>query len=169
MRTEPDVTVLDFQWEGPLTVEKAQTASEASDYGLYQIYGTHAVFGSDALLYIGLSDRKLGIRLAEHYKNWIKWENCVTAIYFGRMGGITQLEESQHIAWGENIRRAESLLIYYCSPPYNSDGIRNLPKFPATAVLNFRKRHRLPMIVSNLYEHSPVDDDRFKLYSNKKI
>jgi len=171
MRSIERATVLDVLWQGPHSLEDACKADTSEDYGLYQVYGTHAVLGSDCLLYIGLTKdggekRRFGQRFLEHAEEWIKWENLITGIYLGRLGGIEPIDESRHKEWGDMIARAESLLIYYCSPPYNSKGIKQIDKTaPPTIVMNFGRRHRLPMIVSNLYEQSPVDDDVFKPYS----
>lgn len=52
---------------GPYTVEEARAArDDATDYGSYQIYGTHPVYGSSVLLYIGRTDRQtFGVRLSQ--------------------------------------------------------------------------------------------------------
>ena len=39
-----------IEWEGPFSFDKVR--ANRDDYGLYQIYGEHIIFGKDSLLYI---------------------------------------------------------------------------------------------------------------------
>ena len=43
-----------IEWEGPFSIEEVLELNDGNkDYGLYQIYGHHIVYGKDSLLYIG--------------------------------------------------------------------------------------------------------------------
>jgi hypothetical protein len=151
-----DVAVLDLQWEGPFTLEQIGQFDHAHDHGVYQIYGTHNVLGSDTLLYIGMANqRTFAARVPEH--DWIDWEPGSANIYLGRLSGTHQMTEAGWPEWEEMINRAEVLLIFFCSPPYNSFGIRELRPLPPTIIANYRRRHRLPPLVSNIYETAPFD------------
>src|SRR5690606_22253171 len=121
------------------------------DYGLYQIYGTHSVFGPDTLLYIGKSAKQFfGTRFSQHI-GWFQNEPSDLRIYVGRLGGTQQPTDD---AWCEEIDCAEKLLIYSCSPPYNSQNLNSIGEGKNTIVLNFGRRNRLPAVVSTLYTES---------------
>jgi hypothetical protein len=47
--------IIHIDWEGPVTLEDAWKLVGPTDYGVYQIYGGHPVYGNSALLYIGCS------------------------------------------------------------------------------------------------------------------
>ena len=47
------MNVIEIEWEGPISVNDTIKLINDNDYGIYQIYGTHPVFGSNTLLYIG--------------------------------------------------------------------------------------------------------------------
>jgi hypothetical protein len=171
MRTVNDVTVIDIVWEGPLTLaDVEQNRHGGTDYGVYQIYGNH-ISGVDQLLYIGRArDNKFGVRVPAIH-DWADWESKPVEIYLGRLGSVQLIPETLRAQeeWGEWISRVEEMLIYFTSPPFNSSNIRSLPKLPnaSIVILNFNRRHRLPVIVSNLYELSPVSDStlRWKVFA----
>lgn len=165
MRTLAEITAIDILWDGPYSLEEiAKNFHEVEDYGVYQIYGTHGLLGPDTLLYIGKAeDRQFGKRIPAH-KEWIDWEPNNTNVFVGRLSGQNKLEESQTSEWKEMISRAERLLIYYCTPPYNSQHIKTSSSCPPTIVLNYRRHHRLPLMVSNLYETTPVWEKDFRPY-----
>jgi hypothetical protein len=161
MRTLGDVTIIDIVWEGPFTLaEVEQNRHDATDYGIYQIYGTHNA-GADQLLYIGrAADNKFGVRVPWIHQ-WADWEPKSVEIYLGRLGAIQPIPPTLQAQeeWGEWICRAEAMLIYFTSPPFNSSGIRSLPELPDAPIIILNcARQRLPSVVSNLYEKSPVGD-----------
>lgn len=148
-------TVIEIFWDGPLSTDKAKTASEKSDYGIYQLYGTHNVLGPDALLYIGKAEADtFSQRILWHQKEWIDWEASPVHVYLGRLGGVGEprKEKSEWQDWEDRISRAERLLIYFCAPPYNSQGLKTYGEMSPTIVLNYHRRHRLPTEVSTFYE-----------------
>lgn len=168
------VAVLDVVWRGPRSYEEMTSEDEVKspqNYGIYQYYGTHPVLGPDTLLYIGCSTehgRTFGMRAKTGHKEWIDWESAPVCCYVGQLGGTSRLQPDDHVEWGRWISIVEHLLIYYCSPPYNSAGLRGLPanvEAQDIVVLNFKRRHRLPMVVSTLYERAPVHERMFQPYS----
>lgn len=55
-------------WEGPYSYEEITNTlrDEYCDFGVYQIYGAHPIYGSDVLLYIGKADQQtFGVRLSQ--------------------------------------------------------------------------------------------------------
>ena len=74
MTEKNGVKVIELEWDGPHSVEQVSKFFDASDYGLYQIYGTHSVFGPDTLLYIGKAERQFfGTRFSQH-SGWFQNE-----------------------------------------------------------------------------------------------
>ena len=62
-------------WEGPFRLDNlSKLQDENKDYGVYQIYGRHLVYGSGVLLYIGkASDQTFGKRISQE-----GWDTAVT-------------------------------------------------------------------------------------------
>lgn len=142
------VDIIEIEWLGPFDYNTAlETVNNIqTDYGLYQIYGTHSVFGSDSLLYIGKAqEQKIATRLWQHEK-WLKKEHGEIKIYVGRVGGVIQPTDSNQ--WGQEIDFAERLLIYNCAPPYNTTNLTDFGQVADTFVINYGKRHRLPFVVT---------------------
>jgi hypothetical protein len=59
-------------WEGPFEWDQRE-AKIKHEHVLYQIYGSHHIYGRDVLLYIGSSVRGLNERLREH-EEWLEDE-----------------------------------------------------------------------------------------------
>jgi hypothetical protein len=157
MRKIDGVTVIDVVWDGPVPFDRVTEAKADHDFGVYQVYGTHAVFGPDCLLYIGLAEQqRFGVRVPSHIA-WTEWQSSPTNVYLGRLAGRQPIDKTRYEEWGEMIVRAEDLLIYYCSPPYNSRSINTLRSHPPTVLLNYRRHHRLPAVISNLGELSSAE------------
>ena len=150
------VDVIEIDWEGPFASSDVMAKkSEDWDYGVYQIYGTHNVLGPETLLYIGKADESpFGERISAHRAEWTEWEASDVRVYLGRIGGLDTMTKDRWPEWSSKIARAERLLIYFCAPPYNSQGLSSYGQVPPTVVLNYRRRNRLPLEVSTLYESS---------------
>lgn len=154
-----DAAIVDIEWEGPFTLEQIPQFARGQDHGIYQVYGTHNVLGPGTLLYIGQANSQtFAERIPQGHQNWIDWEPGTIEIYLGHLCGTEAMTEANWPIWEAMIDRAEALLIFFCSPPYNSSGIRELHDMPATIVANYKRRHRLPQLVSNIYEMAPFDD-----------
>ena len=53
-----------IEWEGPFSVDDViAKLDNKDDYGLYQIYGKHIIFGENSLLYIGMTDKTFSNKL----------------------------------------------------------------------------------------------------------
>jgi hypothetical protein len=123
MRIINSVTVLDLVWSGPHQLADLVVFKEAEDYGIYQIYGTHTVNGPDNLLYLGMAQGR-SFSEATPEKEWIAWEAGRLDFYLGRLAALDGAPDPSDDEWKRMIRLAEATLIYYCSPPYNSSGIK---------------------------------------------
>src|SRR5215471_8491732 len=104
-----DIIVIHIVWEGPFMPCEAAKKNTDDDYGVYQIYGRHAVTGPDTLLYVGRANgKKLGNRIAAAENGWGRWEPKKLQVYLGYLAG---LEPTTDKRWGELIDRAEAVLI----------------------------------------------------------
>ncbi|MEQ8695178.1 MAG: hypothetical protein RLT05_01300 [Bauldia litoralis] len=116
--------VIHIEWDGPFSNDNITELVGPSDYGVYQIYGTHPIYGAGVLLYIGsASSQYFGARIRQH--NWVTWcqDPMKISIYIGRLGGYERVSDDE---WDRRIVQAERLLIYTHSPAFNSQNIRTI-------------------------------------------
>jgi len=100
------------------------------NFGVYQIYGSHSIYGADKLLYIGKTVKQtFGIRIAQEGWERNSDEKSIK-IYVGHLAGTITPSNEQ---WSKEIDLAERLLIYSHSPARNSQSI---PKIPDKDLLN---------------------------------
>ncbi len=110
--------IIHIEWSGPLTLQQVTGCHEERDYGVYQIYGGHVVYGSDVLLYIGKAgSQHFGTRIPQE-THWVDNHDADRIrVYLGRIAGeITPSDEIR----GRQIDLAERLLIYSHHPAYNA-------------------------------------------------
>lgn len=163
---KPNLTVIEILWEGPLKIEDAKKKTDKdTDYGLYQVYGTHNIYGANTLLYIGKAcEQELGNRILQH-DSWTSIEQSELTIYFGRLGGTYEIDNK---TWTDFIGNAETLLIYYCSPAYNSKSINSVGILKDLIVLNHGKKNLLPFEVSTLLLDSQYNEDsNWRIFGSK--
>ena len=117
-------------WQGPYTYKVTRKMKGTADYGVYQIYGCHPVYGSDALAYIGMArEQTFGVRF-EHRERisrdiWAdNWGHH--RIYLGRIHKTVDESHPLDPEWGELIVVAEKLLITGHAPAWNSQGLGDL-------------------------------------------
>lgn len=112
-----------IDWEGPYIYEKAlQFCDDNSDYGVYQIYGAHPVYGPDVLLYIGKADRQtFGKRLSQEWWQTTNSNSLRLKVYLGRLGGYGGIPSNEE--WSRQITAAERMLIVAHWPAGNSSGL----------------------------------------------
>jgi hypothetical protein len=115
---------INLNWYGPYTLQQVYQLQDAScDFGVYQIYGSHTVYGSNILLYVGKAVKQtFGIRIKQE-----GWEHNKDSgnvqVYIGKVtkGNIESFQELQAI-----IDMAERMIIYSCSPARNGQSISTL-------------------------------------------
>lgn len=133
-----------IEWEGPFSVQDVLKLSDKEqDYGLYQIYGRHVIFGFGSLLYIGMArDQTLAARFRQHQAEWLSNEEAVTV----RVGRIVSEdyahEPPQWPDWCRLLTDAEALEIYSHSPPYNASNISEYKGQPLR-IINIGERGSL--------------------------
>jgi len=147
---------IEIHWEGPFSIETIKGLKSDIDYGVYQIYGTHNIFGPNSLLYIGqANDQTFGKRLSQHI-DWLEWEFSEVEIFIGKLGGTKTKKDEE---WANEIDEAERLLIYYSSPPYNTKNLNSYGDINDTIVLNFGRKNMLPLEVSTFWKNSEFWDE----------
>lgn len=78
--------IINVHWDGPFKWDDRQQCCKPG-HVLYQIYGSHHLYGRNILLYIGMTKRDNSFkRLSEH--TWIKEEYDDTSLYLGSMGNF---------------------------------------------------------------------------------
>jgi hypothetical protein len=60
--------VYDVFWDGPYDCVSNEVCGNSNNNVLYQIYGSHHLYGRDVLLYIGRTSREPIKRILEHVK-----------------------------------------------------------------------------------------------------
>lgn len=125
---------IDIAWEGPIPFEKAKGQNGPTDYGIYQFYGNHLVYGQSTLLYIGRAkDMTFGARMKQHCLT--DWAGSSGIIHVGRICGASQPENDG--LWCHLIDIAERLLIYTHAPSWNSANINDFGNIGQVHILNW--------------------------------
>lgn len=160
-------TLIQIDWTGPyLLRDIGELTDVQKDYGIYQIYGKHPVYGSNVLLYIGKADiQTIGKRISQ--ENW--WDtndSTVLTIYAGRLAGEEVPNENQ---WSNEIDLAEKLLIYVHKPAYNSKNLNNIPdkELQNVHILNWGSYRDLLPELSGLRWTTRLDSLNYEVYSLK--
>lgn len=114
------------QWEGPFAPAAflARPVDEICDYGVYQVYGRHPVYGLRALLYIGKArDQTFATRLRQ--ERWDVWASNEGEVEFfvGRLSGGSTPDGGE---WSRQIDAVERLLILAHTPARNASGVAGL-------------------------------------------
>lgn len=161
-----ELNIIEIEWDGPYVMDEIIEKMDGdTDYGVYQIYGTHNINGPNTLLYIGKVEEQTFSQRFKQHEDWLSWEPSELQVYVGRIGGIKQPDDED---WVQAIADAERLLIYYCAPPYNSSNINKYGDIESTIILNHGKKNALPLEVSTLYEESDyVQSDDWEPYADE--
>jgi hypothetical protein len=161
--------LIQIAWDGPYYLKDLNDLKdEQKDYGIYQIYGKHPVYGSNVLLYIGKADyQTIGKRISQ--ENW--WDtndSMVLTIYVGRLSGERVPNEAQ---WSKEIDLAEKLLIYVHKPAYNSKNLNNIPdkELQDIHILNWGSYRDLLPELSGLRWTTKLDSLNYEVYSLEKV
>lgn len=148
--------VINIEWQGPLSKEEATELTDPRDFGIYQFYGRHPVYGANTLLYIGKArDQTLGRRISQqNFDNFV----CHTAaVFVGRLA----YHEVQPDEWKERIGIAEALLIYAHSPAWNAQNLNDYTHIDNLQILNWGDYGMLLPEVSTaryFYPHNRLPD-----------
>ncbi len=125
-------------WDGPFKLDTViQTKKnggkppdwDGDDYGIYQIYGKHVIYGTNTLLYIGkATEQTFSTRFKQHKKWWLGNEENIN-IYLGKIYNPKRhSQKDKWRSWTKDVKTAEEILLYKYSPNYNSTNISIPPK-----------------------------------------
>lgn len=156
--------LIQILWEGPYKIDELyKLTNTETDYGLYQVYGYHPIYGSNVLLYIGKADKQtFGKRISQEMWDQVNDSNN-DHVYIGRLyGAITPSEEK----WSNEISLAERLLIYAHKPGFNSSSISSYPdpELRNVHVLNWGDHRDLYPEVSGYRFTTKLDNTVFEQY-----
>jgi hypothetical protein len=111
--------IIHIQWEGPHTIKEKDRLNGPSDYGVYQVYGCHPVYGVDTLLYIGKACEQTFATRLNQEGQWITHQDSQRlSFYVGRLGDWSGTPTDEE--WSGRISRAEKLLILAHRPAWNA-------------------------------------------------
>lgn len=145
--------IINLLWSGPEKINSDNFKEAFKDKkGIYQIYGTHPIYGRNVLLYIGRTNVSFKTRLEKHDLDWIIYEYDEVQIYTGEIVNDEGVPQDDP----ESIINAESLLIYFSAPAYNSQGLIELKKGEDVILLNFGKIGSIPCEVSTFWYNSNI-------------
>ncbi len=164
------ISIIEIMWSGPFTSEEILKMNGPTDYGFYQLYGNHIVYGNNVLLYFGkAAAQNFATRIPQHV-DWFGWEDIQPEYYIGRIGGETQPDNSD---WDEQIDYAESKIIFECHPSWNSSGLnRTVKKVKGNeaVILNHGVRRSLPKIICDQFlVDSTMKKGTWKVYSTELL
>lgn len=156
--------MIQIHWEGPYNLDDLPNLMNTeSDYGVYQIYGNHPLYGKDVLLYIGQADQQtFGKRISQ--ENWTVMNDAINIkIYVGRLFS-DKIHSSEK--WSKEINLAESLLIYVHTPAHNARSIYRIQdtELQNVYILNVGNYRDIFPEVSGLRWTSRLDNIKFKMY-----
>jgi len=153
-----------IDWLGAHTLDEVKELTNTDDYGVYQIYGTHPIYGSDVLLYIGKADRQtLGVRIPQHDKWAYTSDSNNVKVYTGHLGANEEVSDEE---WSRLIDIAERLLIFTHKPAYNSSNINSMLKVPIEAHVFNWGNHRSLMPEVSAFRYLATDEEHFSKYVN---
>ena len=155
------------QWEGPFSYAEALALrDDVSDYGVYQIYGSHPVYGSDVLIYIGKADSQtFGIRFSQEDWHYTNQDSSRVTVYVGRLSGYNGTPELNK--WSMQIAHVERLLIVSHWPAWNSSGLNVQfgKELHHTHILNWgQHRDLLPEVTGARYSDRFDSAENYEAY-----
>lgn len=159
-----EIMQINIEWDGGYSVDEVRNFQGDSDYGLYQVYGVHPIYGSDVLLYLGKASQQcFGTRIPQHDKWAYDPDVNSLRVYLGRLGGNKAVSNTR---WDKQISIAEKLLIFTHKPAYNASNIRSISNVGiCTHILNWGSyRSLMPEVSAFRYL---CDDEEH--YSNFRI
>src|SRR5438093_5374193 len=128
--------IVNVYWEGPFEWAAREKLTDKS-LVLYALHGSHAMYGSNTLLYIGMTETTVAQRLSEH-EDWVEDELDAMRIKVASIREYRTWDEWdrewEQLKVGQRYPRAnpgtvkgvEALVIYSNQPAFNSAGKSDL-------------------------------------------
>jgi hypothetical protein len=152
-----DEILYEVFWDGPYNCDEENACAKEEGNVLYQLYGSHHLYGRDVLLYIGRTGRTPFKRILEH-EHWIQDEYDRMTVRYGsirKFGGWKNWENrnTPYPAPEHSIVEAiEALLIYANQPAYNSRNKTDAERAKGIRIFNSGKLgHLLPEVSYNYF------------------
>jgi len=140
MKDKIEEKIIHIEWQDPNDFEFVKNLTGKHDFGIYQIYLDHSIYGREVLSYIGSTSETFGSRMKVH-ENWLKdSDNGNAKIYTGKLrkkDWYTLYERES-----KEIVQVEKLLIYSHQPAYNKvyKDIQDDHDIQELHILNWEKR-----------------------------
>jgi hypothetical protein len=160
-----------ISWDGPIKFSDIKQLNKTDyDYGLYQVYGFHPLYGNDVLLYIGKAEKQTFFDRIKQ-ETWNEHADSKNInIYLGRLIGDEKSITIEN--WEYKINLAEKLLIYTHGPAYNSSNLNQIPEKEILDIIVFNwgnHRQLFPEVSgsrwSSRYDH--LSNEQY--YSMKRL
>lgn len=156
--------LIHVHWDGPFSLDDVYELNNDWDYGVYQIYGCHTVYGAGVLLYIGRTvKRTFSKRIPE--EGWPEnQDGNRVEVYVGRLSGERKPQDK---IWNKMICKVESLLIYAHSPANNSKNIKSIKEgeLRKTHILNWGLfRDLLPEVSGHRWTERHSDMPEYRAF-----
>lgn len=162
--------IIEINWFGPFTHNQVVDMNNDCDYGIYQVYGNHRIYGENVLLYVGKAkDQTFGVRIPQH-EDWFGFEENQQSFFIGKIGADknTTLHD-----WSEQIDYAETRIIGHCQPGWNSSGLKSFKmnfSFEEAVILNAGIKKHLPSIIYDVFlKNSTLRKNNWEAFSKKSI
>jgi hypothetical protein len=126
------------------------THESEKDYGIYQIYGNHSVYGDNSLLYIGKTKKQTYSKRINGHKDFDASQvSKFTKLHLSYFCKIDDLSEAN---WDEAIDLVETVFIRAHSPALNSQNVMGFLEkdTPNILIYNWGERGSLLPEVSTL-------------------
>lgn len=146
--------IYDAYWEGTFNWDDRKNRVKRY-HVIYALYGSHHLYGREALLYIGKTNKDLGNRLKNHMW-WINDEYEDIKFKVASIGKFTNWKD-----WNENdyyekarshiVNGVEALLIYAHQPAYNTKSKKSLNSSKGFRLINTGKIGNLLPEISYFY------------------
>jgi hypothetical protein len=160
-----------IDWDGPYTLDELEELDDPRiDYGLYQVYGSHPLYGEEVLLYLGATggERTFGARLAEEQSYWEVEEDFQPLIvYVGRLMGVVTPTNG---VWEEEMDLALRLLVFAHAPVFNAREVAAAPDddLKNVHVVNWGEHLDLaPEVSGNRYLYKFLDTPEYSYYGKQ--
>ena len=157
-----------IHWDGPFSLKQVEQFTAGTDFGIYQIYGDHVVYGQNVLLYIGMAAwQEFGQRIPQHQWHLDSTLGAVQ-VYRGRLAGdMTPSAEM----WNDLIGIAERLLIYAHYPAYNTQkDFGSDPSFQKIHIVNLGSyRSLLPEVSGTRWAETLPPPPNYHIFNTLNI
>jgi len=156
-----------IEWEGPFTAEEIKDKKGETDFGVYQVYGNHRIYGSNVLLYVGKAEKQtFGVRIPQH-SEWFEWKENQQTYFLGKLCGLEHLSIEK---WESQIDLAETYLIDHCQPAWNSKSLNiYISNYEKAHIYNHGNKASLPPFLPIAEAPEKHEYSNYKVFSTDNV